>query len=89
MIVIGLKKVITDILGKLEFSVDFENRSIGNNTWLKNLVQVWNPINSIFMKHKFKNNKNTKRNLSTKLHLLQNDQVADTTLLHSHDKMYL
>ena len=29
-----------------------------------------------------------KRNLNTKWLLLQNDQNADTTLLHSHDAMY-
>ena len=29
-----------------------------------------------------------KRNLNTKWLLLQNDQNADTTLLHSHDEMY-
>ena len=28
-----------------------------------------------------------KRNLNTKLLLLQNDQNADTTLLHSHDEL--
>ena len=28
-----------------------------------------------------------KRNLNTKWLLLQNDQNADTTLLHSHDEM--
>ena len=30
-----------------------------------------------------------KRNLNTKWLLLQNDQNADTTLLHSHDGMYV
>ena len=30
-----------------------------------------------------------KRNLNTKWLLLQNDQNADTTLLHSHDEMAL
>ena len=30
-----------------------------------------------------------KRNLNTKWLLLQNDQNADTTLLHSHDEMFL
>ena len=30
-----------------------------------------------------------KRNLNTKLLLLQNDQNADTTLLHSHDEVLL
>ena len=30
-----------------------------------------------------------KRNLNTKWLLLQNDQNADTTLLHSHDDLYL
>ena len=30
-----------------------------------------------------------KRNLNTKWLLLQNDQNADTTLLHSHDEMRL
>ena len=30
-----------------------------------------------------------KRNLNTKWLLLQNDQNADTTLLHSHDEMSL
>ena len=29
-----------------------------------------------------------KRNLNTKWLLLQNDQNADTTLLHSHDEMW-
>ena len=28
-----------------------------------------------------------KRNLNTKWHLLQNEQNADTTLLHSHDDL--
>ena len=30
-----------------------------------------------------------KRNLNTKWLLLQNNQNADTTLLHSHDELYL
>ena len=30
-----------------------------------------------------------KRNLNTKWLLLQNDQNADTTLLHSHDELWL
>ena len=30
-----------------------------------------------------------KRNLNTKWLLLQNDQNADTTLLHSHDDMFI
>ena len=30
-----------------------------------------------------------KRNLNTKWLLLQNDQNADTTLLHSHDELYV
>ena len=37
---------------------------------------------------KDKNNlRKEKRNLNTKWHLLQNNQNANTTLLHSHDKL--
>ena len=78
-------------LGKIEFSVDLKLRV---KTLIEDLVQVWNQSKSIFMKEirhlKTKQNKTkekAKRNLNTNQHLLQNDQHADRTLLHSHDEL--
>ena len=77
------------ILGKIEFSIDNENA--GKNAQVKlylALLHAWTQSNSILMKEirHLKTIKN-KRNLNTKWLLLQNDQNADTTLLHSHDDM--
>ena len=70
--------------GKTELSVDLE--TLGKDTQLKDLVQVQNQSNLIFMKEIWLlKNTEKKRNVNTKLHILQNDQNADTILLHSQD----
>ena len=38
-------------------------------------------------KNSFKKKEKKKRNLNTKRHIMQNDQNADTTLLHSNDDL--
>ena len=72
------------ILGKIEFSIDNENA--GKNAQVKLYFMTELKSNTILMKEirHLKTIKN-KRNLNTKWLLLQNDQNADTTLLHSHD----
>ena len=76
------------ILGKIEFSVD--NGNAGKNAKVKLYFMSELKSISILMKEirHLKTIKN-KRNLNTKWLLLQNDQNADTTLLHSHDEVLL
>ena len=75
------------ILGKIEFSID--NKNAGKNEQVKLYFMPRTQSNSILMKEirHLKTVKN-KRNLNTKWLLLQNDQNADTTLLHSHDETF-
>ena len=70
------------ILGKIEFSVD--NGNAGKNA---KVMLYFMPELKVILRH-LKTIKN-KRNLNTKWLLLQNDQNADTTLLHSHDELIL
>ena len=76
------------ILRKIEFFIDNENAD--KNAQVKLYFMPELKSNSILMKEirHLKTIKN-KRNLNTKWLLLQNDQNADTTLLHSHDEIGL
>ena len=76
-------KVATDILGKIEFYVDLENTRFKIYSKSEIVVEVlflWKKLDTI-------KTIKSKINLNTQLHLLQNDQNADTTLLHSHDEI--
>ena len=74
------------ILGKIEFSIDNENA--GKNAQVKLYFMPELKSNSIVMKEiRHLKTKKNKRNLNIKWFLLQNDQNADTTLLHSHDEL--
>ena len=63
-----------------------------NIPWWKHTIQdslqAWIQSSSIFMKEiMLLQTIENKRNSNTKQHLLQNDQNADTTLLHSQDDL--
>ena len=79
-----IQKVVSDIWAKLSFLLIW-NLQVKHT--IKDLA-LWSQSNIIFMYERNETPKTkNKRNLNTKLHFLQNDQNADTALLHSHEVM--